>query len=214
MGGYASLLSYTLFALSLITALFFIYKSLKNDKFFPIAAVFITLSALTRWEGYSLVGVWLISLVIARKNQIFKDEKVSFDLFKKDYFIIAVIIILIPLFLWSFRSHNCCGSWIPSYGYQKQLSSPGSQLQKSANYFKGLPNYIPFSMLILILGGLYIGLKKYKKHYPILLSLLFILFIHLKFRGRSGHSYLMTPLLYGYASICLLKLKEIIDKKI
>jgi len=203
-----------LYTLLLLISLLFIYKSIEKEKLMPIAAIFITLSALTRWEGYLLIPVALFTLIISKRKEIFRKNKINFSYFKKDYFIISLLIILLPLFLWSLRSFNISGSWIPTYTYQQQLSSNEKTWQGGVNFFTGIPAYIPYYMIILIMGGLLCGLRKYKKYYPLFLYILFELFIHLKFRGRSGHLYYITPFLFGYASIFIFKLKEKIENKL
>ena len=55
-------------------------------------------------------------------KEIYKKNSISFKLLKNKYVLLSIIILVVPLFLWSYRSSQCCGSWIPGYGYQKQLS--------------------------------------------------------------------------------------------
>lgn len=197
-----------LYTLILLINFIFIYKAMENEKKWPLAAIFITLAALTRWEGYLLIPVAFICFIISKRKEIFQNKEIKLGVFYKDYFIISALIILIPLLLWSFRAYSISGSWIPTYGYQEQLSDSSKFWQGGISFFTGIPEYIPYYMLILIIGGLIISLKKYKIYYPIFIYMILEIFIHIKFRGRSGHLYYMTPFLYGFASIFIFKLRN------
>jgi len=195
----------------LIVSLFFIYKVKDHDKFLPIASVFIVLAALTRWEGYLLIPVGLISFIIWNRKDIFTKEGLRFSVFKKDYFIMALLIIFIPLFLWSWRSSNCCGSWIPSYSYQKQLS--GNSGGAGLSFLSNMPNFIPWYLLTLLAIGLIYSFKKYKRYFPIYIYLGLESIIHIKFRGRSDQILYTLPLLYGFFSLLIIDIKNKVRKR-
>tara|TARA_Y100000310_G_scaffold303984_1_gene342747 strand:- start:72 stop:911 length:840 start_codon:yes stop_codon:yes gene_type:complete len=113
--------------------------------------------------------------------------------------------------MWSLRSHNCCGSWIPSYGYQQQLSSGGGGA--GISYLTGIPQFIPWYFLIFIILGLLASFKNYKKYIPIYIYLILSLFIHMKFRGHSDQIMYVTPLLYGFMALFILSVKNKVKTK-
>lgn len=195
----------------LIASLFFIYKIRDHNKFLPIASVFVVLAALTRWEGYLLIPVGLISFIIWNRKEIFTKDGIKLGIFKKDYFLMALLIIFVPLFLWSWRSSNCCGSWIPSYAYQKQLS--GSSGGSGIKFLSDMPKFIPWYFLTLLAVGLVYSFKKYKKYLPIYIYLGLELIIHLKFRGRSDQILYTLPLFSGFLSLLIIDLKGIVRAK-
>jgi asparagine N-glycosylation enzyme membrane subunit Stt3 len=198
----------SLYTALLIITLFFIYK-IKNEKFMPIAGIFIVLCALTRWEGYLLIPVVFAGFLIYNWKKMFTKKGLDISPIKNKYFLLSVLIILIPLFLWSFRSYTCCGSWIPSYGYQQQLGGGSAGF----SYLKDIPVFVPWYFLIFIAIGLFYSFKNYKKYSIIYLYLILSLIIHMKFRGHSDQVLYVTPILYGFMSILILKIKKRIEKR-
>jgi hypothetical protein len=203
----------SLYVLISLISFIFIYKSMKNEKYMPIASVFIVLAAFSRWEGYVLIPVAFFSFLFSKRKEIIKDKKINLNIFTKDYFIISVLIIVVPLFLWSWRSADCCGSWIPSYGYQQQLGDSSKSWQGGLDYLKGIPSEISWPIIFLGLSGLIFSFKRYKEYVPIYLYFIFILFVHLKFRGESLDFYFLTPFFYGFVSIFIFKLKNKLSLK-
>jgi len=203
----------SLFMVMLLLALFFIYKVKDSDKFMPVAGLFIMLAAFARWEGYLLIPAALISFLIWKRKEIFVGGGINFGFLKNKYFLIGLIIIVIPLFFWSLRSYNLCDcgltGMIPSYNYQKQLSGAASGF----SYLSGVPAVIPWYFVVFLFLGLIFSLKKYRKYFPIYLYLIFSLFIHMRFRGHSEQIVYITPILYGFMAIFILDIKKVFKNK-
>jgi len=205
----------SLYVFLLMITLFFIYKIKDDKKFLPIASIFIMLSSLTRWEGYLLIPVALFSFMYWHRKEIFEKNAFNLGVFLDKRFVLAFIIIFIPLFWWSFRSYGLCDcgvtGFIPSYSYQQQLS--GGSGGAGLSYLTGIPEFIPWFFLIFVIGGLFFSLKEYRRYFPIFLYFVFTLFIHMNFRGKSEQITYVYPLLAGFMSIFILKFKNLFSKK-
>jgi len=183
----------------------------------PIAAMFITLASLSRWEGYLLIPTVFISLIYWNRKSIFKKNGLDLRIFSNKYFLLSVIIVFIPLFFWSLRSFNLCDcgmkGFIPSYSYQQQLSGSGGGA--GISYLTGIFSLIHWYFLIFIIIGILSSFSKFKKFFPIYLYLAFSLFIHMAFRGNPEQVVYILPLLYGFLGFLIVDFgKRLSNKKI
>jgi len=205
----------SLYMLLLVLSLFFIYKMNESPRKMVLAAIFISLSALTRWEGYLLIPVALFSYVYSNKKRIFKKNEMDLGIFFNKYFLLAIIIVAVPLLFWSIRSYNLCDcgvlGLVPSYEYQKQLSGGGGGT--GISFVTGLVDVIPWYFLIFMVGGLLLSLGDYRKYLPIYLYIALSFLIHMAFRGKPEQIVYIYPLLAGFMGICILKFKELFSKK-
>ncbi len=205
----------SLYVFLFMIALFFIYRLKDDKKYLPITAIFIMLSSLARWEGYLLIPAAFFSYVYWYRKEIFEKNAFNLGAFLDKRFILAFIIIFIPLFWWSFRSYGLCdcgvSGFIPSYSYQQQLG--GGNGGTGLAYFTGIPEFVPWYFLILMVSGLLFSLKKYRKYLPIFFYFVLTIFIHTSFRGKSEQITYVYPLLAGYMSIFVLKFKKLFSKR-
>ncbi len=150
--------------------LFLFFKSLKNNAFLIPLGFFLSLSALTRFEAFSLIFAVVLVLFFRRKYSF--------------YHIIFLFLLIAPVSLWWFRHFLVFNSFFPDYYTAKKEFSFVPQIWITT-FFQA----VPFLISILSIFGLSFN----RKHLVFFLFFFFYSVFHLFFAGV--HDRFVIPLI-------------------
>jgi 4-amino-4-deoxy-L-arabinose transferase-like glycosyltransferase len=179
----------SLFVFLTMLCILLLYKSSQNIRYLYLAAFTAGLSALTRWEGYAVVGtvIFYITWKLQASNK-----------HERSMFISIVIVMLIPA-AWLLRNVILTGNML-SVDHLLYFGEPSLGL----GWFYAFVDAIAWPLLLLSVIGLLLSFRKYKSYVILYVFFTFYSVIHIIW-PVSGSRYVipLMPILLGWSSLAL-----------